>query len=337
MSESFSFTSLSKGGMLLLYLGLSFGALILAFTMMVPPITPQVIYLDEGCVRIARGFDSPTAGLICLSSPLTVNDRISAMKIPGYSESIYVIQRARIIQIVEHDNSWNAATTGRTVGDLIRQNAESINLGYLDRVKPSPDTKLSDGMAVTITRVTTEDEVREEPVLPHFEMIADSSLPRGRVKTIDRGKPGIKEVTYRKYYKNGELTLTKKKSERIIKTSTPGVKHIGSRVLTMSRSGYRGRRVLEMEATAYDAGPRSTGKWSDGITATGKKAKYGIVAIDPKVIPLGTKLFVEGYGYAVADDVGGAIKGLRIDLFYESRKEALKFGRRDVAVYILEE
>ncbi len=337
MNENFRFASLSKGGTLLLYLGLSFGALILAFTMMVPPIAPQVIYLDEGCIRIAKGNDSPTAGLICLASPLAVNDRISAMEIPGYSEPIYVIHRAKIIQIVEHEKSWNAATTGRTVGDLIRHNAESINLGHLDRVEPSPDTKLSDGMAVTITRVTTKDEVREEPVLPHFDMIADSSLPRGRVKTIDHGKPGIKEVTYEKFYKNGELTLTKKKSEKVIKTATSGVKHIGSRVLTMSRSGYRGRRILEMEATAYDAGPLSTGKWADGITATGKIAKHGIVAVDPRVIPLGTKLFVEGYGYAVAEDIGGAIKGLRIDLFYESRTEALKFGRRDLTVYILEE
>ena len=215
ISENFSFASLGKGGTLLLYLGLSFGALLLAFTMMIPPITPQVIYLDEGCVVIARGYDSPTAGLICLASPLTQNDRISVMKIPGYSEPLYIIDRARIITIVDFGKSWNAATTGRTVGDLIRQNSESINLAYLDRLEPSPDTKLSDGMTVTITRVTTEDEVKEEPVLPEFKMIADSSLSRGRVKTIDHGKPGIKEVTYQKFYKNGELTLTKKKAEKI--------------------------------------------------------------------------------------------------------------------------
>ena len=57
--------------------------------------------------------------------------------------------------------------------------------------------------------------------------------------------------------------------------------------------------------------------------------------MDPRIIPLGTKMFIEGYGYAVADDVGGAIKGSRIDLAFNSRAEALQFGRQTVKVYIL--
>ena len=90
-------------------------------------------------------------------------------------------------------------------------------------------------------------------------------------------------------------------------------------------------KVLTVEATAYSSQDPGNGNY----TATGSRLKKGIVSVDPRLIPLGTKLYVEGYGYAVADDVGGAIKGHRIDLAYDSRSEALQFGRQTVKVYVL--
>jgi 3D (Asp-Asp-Asp) domain-containing protein len=65
-------------------------------------------------------------------------------------------------------------------------------------------------------------------------------------------------------------------------------------------------------------------------------AGYGIVAVDPRVIRLGTKLYVEDYGFCVAGDTGGAIKGTRIDLGFDTYSEAIRFGRRTVAVYVLD-
>lgn len=90
-------------------------------------------------------------------------------------------------------------------------------------------------------------------------------------------------------------------------------------------------RVLTMQASAYSAQDPGNGNY----TATGSRLKKGIVSVDPKLIPLGTRLYIEGYGYALADDVGGAIKGHRIDLAYDSRSEALQFGRQTVKVYVL--
>ena len=90
-------------------------------------------------------------------------------------------------------------------------------------------------------------------------------------------------------------------------------------------------RVLTMQASAYSAQDPGNSNY----TATGSRLKKGIVSVDPKLIPLGTRLYIEGYGYAVADDVGGAIKGHRIDLAYDSRSEALQFGRQTVKVYVL--
>jgi len=68
----------------------------------------------------------------------------------------------------------------------------------------------------------------------------------------------------------------------------------------------------------------------------GAKTRRGIVAVDPRVIPLGTHMFIKGYGYAVAADTGGAIKGRRVDLFFKSKRDAVKWGRRPVDIYILE-
>lgn len=91
------------------------------------------------------------------------------------------------------------------------------------------------------------------------------------------------------------------------------------------------RSVLTMEASAYSAEDPGNGHY----TARGNRLRKGYVSVDPAVIPLGTELYIEGYGYAVADDIGGAIVGNRIDLAMNSRSEALHFGRRTVTVYVL--
>lgn len=95
-------------------------------------------------------------------------------------------------------------------------------------------------------------------------------------------------------------------------------------------------KIFEMEATAYTDDKQSQGKWV-GQTATGTKPRVGIVAVDPKVIPLGTRLYVEGYGQAIAGDTGGAIKGNRIDVFLPNRGECTEWGRKNIRVRVIGE
>ena len=92
------------------------------------------------------------------------------------------------------------------------------------------------------------------------------------------------------------------------------------------------RDVLTMEASAY----LPTDGGGDCVTATGMPAGHGVVAVDPDVIPLGTKLYIPGYGHAIAADTGGMIEGHMIDLCMESYDDAVQFGRRDIEVYVLE-
>lgn len=92
----------------------------------------------------------------------------------------------------------------------------------------------------------------------------------------------------------------------------------------------RSMRSIVMAASAYSAYETS------GYTARGSYLRRGLVAVDPNVIPLGTRLYIPGYGHALADDTGGAIRGNRIDLAFDSYEEAIQFGRREVTVYIVE-
>ena len=90
-------------------------------------------------------------------------------------------------------------------------------------------------------------------------------------------------------------------------------------------------QVLGMEATAY----LPTDGGGGGLTAMGIPASYGIVAVDPDIIPLGTRVYIPGYGEALAADTGGAIYGYRIDLCMENYWQAMDFGRRTVTVFVL--
>lgn len=93
---------------------------------------------------------------------------------------------------------------------------------------------------------------------------------------------------------------------------------------------YEGGQTIRVQATAYT----SEDPGNSDHTYTGKKLRRGMMAVDPAVIPLGTHVYVPGYGDAVAEDIGGDIHGHRIDLAFESREEALRFGRRDLDVYL---
>lgn len=94
-----------------------------------------------------------------------------------------------------------------------------------------------------------------------------------------------------------------------------------------------------MLSTGYCPCKICCGKWANGETYTGDKAGRGCIAIDPKarILRMGQRLFIEGYGYGVANDIGGAIKGWEVDLCFDSHEEALEWGRKLVKVYLIEE
>lgn len=94
-------------------------------------------------------------------------------------------------------------------------------------------------------------------------------------------------------------------------------------------------KEITVSASAYTANCNGC----SGITSTGINLKRNpdakVIAVDPSIIPLGTKVYVEGYGYAIAGDTGGSIKGNKIDVFFPSKSEAYKWGRKQVKIKIL--
>lgn len=90
-------------------------------------------------------------------------------------------------------------------------------------------------------------------------------------------------------------------------------------------------RLLSVSATAYS--PQDPGL--SPYTASGTRVRRGVIAVDPQIIPLGTRVFIPGYGQAVAEDVGG-FRGSHIDVAFETHAEAIKFGRRNLEIYILD-
>ena len=106
--------------------------------------------------------------------------------------------------------------------------------------------------------------------------------------------------------------------------------------LTQSDKDFEYKYVLNCSATAYyDIN-------NVGTTATGVPTRKGVIAVDPKVIPLGSRVYIEGvdgswsYGYAVAADTGGAVKGNIVDLFFYTKAECYQFGRRNCKVYVIQ-
>jgi 3D (Asp-Asp-Asp) domain-containing protein len=175
-------------------------------------------------------------------------------------------------------------------------------------------------------------ETKEIPTTVEYQF--SRLVGPGRVQKTQDGKPGEVRRTYQISHKDGKaVDKTLIKEERI--EPTPTLFLMGKSGFPTSRSAFGRSKVLVMSATAYDPSPATIGPGATGRTRMGLIATYGHVAVDPRVIPLGSLVFVEGYGFAIASDTGGAIKGNRIDLCYDSRSTALAFGRKKVKVHVL--
>jgi 3D (Asp-Asp-Asp) domain-containing protein/peptidoglycan hydrolase CwlO-like protein len=129
-----------------------------------------------------------------------------------------------------------------------------------------------------------------------------------------------------------EMLLDKVENERSSVQSTLAA--IKERIARIQPQGITLSGEWTMTATAYYAG--GGGLNGNGITATGLRARKGIIAVDPGVIPLGTTLYIDGYGTALAADTGGWIKGNRVDLCFDTLEECYRYGRRKIYVYLVE-
>ncbi|ATW26482.1 ubiquitin-like domain-containing protein [Candidatus Formimonas warabiya] len=237
------------------------------------------------------------------------------------------ITRAFKVSVHADGKQIDVLTIPATVQSVLSQ--AHIVLGKKDLVEPSLSAFVDKKTAeITVNRITEEFITQTQPVAFRTEKKDDATLERGIRRIVQQGKDGVKEETIKITYKDGKKIRREIVSTSVIKEPVSQIVAYG--VLQFaSRGGQRFEfdRALVVRASAYThTGYR---------TSLGTNPKVGTVAVDPSVIPLGSKLYIEGYGFGRAEDTGGAIKGNCIDLFLESEREARRWGRRSVKIYVL--
>jgi uncharacterized protein YabE (DUF348 family) len=241
--------------------------------------------------------------------------------------------------LIKSDGQLQPFTTAKPTVKAALADA-GVTLGKVDRVEPDLASPVAAGMKIIVHRVQQRTVV-EKIVIP-FPVLRrqDADLEKGKVKVVRVGQKGVKERAYSIIVEDGKQIKKALISEKVAKDPVPQLVAVGTkkvvRTLTTSRGAtYRYNEMRSMVATAYDPGPASN-PHGNGTTYLGLKAGYGIVAVDPRVIPLRSRLYIPGYGEALAGDTGGAIKGDRIDLGFNTYQDAMRFGRKRITVYVLE-
>ncbi|TFD98373.1 DUF348 domain-containing protein [Jeotgalibacillus salarius] len=263
-----------------------------------------------------------------------------------------------LVNGTDKEEIWS---TSITVADFLKQ--QEIKLDQDDRVEPSEDTMLTEGATVKIVHVDKVTDVVEEKKNFSVEQKNDNTIAEGSEKVVQEGEEGLIEKTYEVVKENGKEVSRDLKAEKTVKESKNKVVAIGTKkpvvasvprettkkavaassssaqssqpAQTAAASSAPSGREMTMSSTAYTASCAGC----SGITATGINliANPGmkVIAVDPSVIPLGSRVYVEGYGYAIAGDTGGAIKGNKIDIFIPDRASALAWGNRTVKVTVM--
>jgi uncharacterized protein YabE (DUF348 family) len=226
---------------------------------------------------------------------------------------------------------------GSTVADALV--AAGLDPGRGITVTPALDTPLAPELVIEATDVFVR--VVEEQVEIPFEVVTenDASLAQGSRVIKRHGEPGLSLNVYRVLVTGGvegQRTLTAQQvvTEPVHEIVLVGTKRsAGPVAVSRERAAEppRGGSQLTVTATGYSSQDPGVGT----RTATGAVAAHGVIAVDPSVIPLGTRVYIPGYGNAIAADTGGAISGNKIDLCFNARAEALAWGRRTVTITIL--
>lgn len=255
------------------------------------------------------------------------------------------ITRAFPVRLTVDGITRSCMVTGGTVADLLSD--KRVSIGEEDVVNLPTQWHLVEQDHIIVNRVQYRERVEEE-VLPHGTQVTETSLlSEGKKKVLTPGQDGLKRISYVQKVVDGVIQEEKMVEETIVRQPVEEDVLLGAperisplefnaRMKDGKPTQYS--RVIENAvATGYSARPGAG-------TASGRKAAVGHVAVDPRVIPYGTKLYVTSkdnqfvYGYAIAADTGtGLMEGIvDIDLFYDSYYESCLNGRRIVDIYILD-
>ena len=260
------------------------------------------------------------------------------------------ITRAYTIELICDGIKQEVDYATGTVKDVLKR--VGITLGEFDKVTPALTKTLHPGSTITVKRISYE--TRDVEKVIKYDTVTKTSgvLLEGTKRVARSGQDGKKTITYQDKIVDGEVVSTKKMSEviNVKPVSKVVVKGTGQKAnISLTGSSYYSSyssssltgngpptsyvQTFHGSSTAYTGG---------GITASGAAARRGLVAVNPKQIPYGSKLYIVAddgsvYGYCTAADTGGfAVKGSAlVDLYMDTQSECIQWGRRDVTIYVI--
>lgn len=248
-----------------------------------------------------------------------------------------VIKRAFYVNVIIDGGEpikikTNYDTIGKIISDLRKEHGEEYLLeGGSSSFAPEPN------MQIKLNSIKEVLETRTEEIPFETSVVENPELLEGTEKVSKEGENGQKEIEVKTVYVGGKVSSITESEPVVVKepvnkviekgTKKPEPEPVAAETKT-NGTKFNAKKEFSMRATAYTA--------TGNRTASGMKAAVGVVAVDPKVIPLGSRLYIEGYGYAIAGDTGGAIKNNRIDLFFNTERECVNYGvKNNVKVYLL--
>ena len=235
-------------------------------------------------------------------------------------------------------------TEEKTVGKIL-ENLENTNDVEYSIEGVTTETELTENMVINLSSVLEKTRTETEKISFNTIVVENNELMEGTQRVTQEGKEGTLEITYKEKYSGNKLISSDEVKRETIDNSVDEIIEKGTKkeepkevVVENTQNsanvidGHTYKDAINLRATGYTRfDPGCT-----DYTATGVLAKRGVVAVDTTIIPFGTKLYIPGYGVAVAADSGGAIKGHRIDLCYDSRAEAYDWGVKNITAYVIE-
>lgn len=309
----------------------------------------RFITFDEGTVADAL----KAAGMT-----LSQNDSASlSEKASGGSESSEItIKRFYTVKVNLRGKIYSKEVPEGTVQQAL--NYLEIELNKNDKLLTNANQKVENGLEIKIENTTYKKNTKIEKIGYKTETQSSDELYDGERKVIRSGVEGERKIVTNDKIVNGKVVESKKLSSEVVKEPINEVVLVGTKERVNRFSTSSGAiTVNETEKTLTDPNGNTvdytqvltgsgTAYYSEEehpLTATGRAARYGVVAVDPDIIPYGSILYIVSndgqvvYGYAVAGDTGGALwEGTAIvDLYYDTLDECCVFGRRDVTIYVL--
>ncbi|MBW6411108.1 3D domain-containing protein [Clostridium weizhouense] len=249
------------------------------------------------------------------------------------------IKKAIPVEVVSNDKTITLQTAEDTVRDMLKAESDTLKEqgvefnGDVDEVLPNLEAEIQNDLKVQLVKVETKEVVENQTI--NFDTIVEKNpdLDSSVQKVKTEGTNGQKQITYQVVYKDGvEVSRDVKSTKTLVEPQNKVVlKGTGQVYASRGAGDIKYRKKISCIATAYSG---------HGTTATGRKpvrnsGGLSTIAVDPSVIPLGSKVYIEGYGYAIAADTGSAIKGNKIDLYLNSSSECSSWGRRPVSVFVV--